>query len=111
MASLDLGDKAMNPFVMPNPLPRVLSYPVAVGIVMAVVVTSLLLIVSNKFDPTGGVYTISILILIAFLGELIYTSIFSVPTDEVTASIIGGLIAAVGSIVTYWLSRGREPPK
>jgi hypothetical protein len=35
--------------------------------------------------------------------------LFTIPTDEITSGAIGGLVAAFGAVVAYWLSRGRPP--
>lgn len=104
MASPDL-------VVTPNPLPRLIDYPASIGLVIAVVMTTVLLVVTSRFDPTGGSLTISLLVVLGFLGLVIFCALFTVPTDEITSGAIGGLVAAFGAVVAFWLGRGREPPK
>jgi hypothetical protein len=96
--------------VTPNPLPRLMDYPASIGIVIVVVLTSVLLFVSGKFDTSGGTLTISILVVLAFLSLVTYCALFTIPTDEITSGAIGGLVAGFGAVVAYWLSRGREKP-
>ena len=100
---------AMPDVVQPPPIPKLMDYPASVTIVMAVVFTAILLYVSGKLDPTGGMLTISLLIVLTFMGTVVFVLFFTVPTDEATSVVIGGLIAAFSAIVTYWLGRNRHP--
>jgi FtsH-binding integral membrane protein len=79
--------------------------------VVAIIGTIVLLFVAGRFDPSGGTLTISLLIVLAFIGAVIFTLFFTVPTDEITAAVIGGLVASFGAVVAFWLSRKSEPPK
>ena len=58
-----------------------------------------LLFVIGRFDPTGGSLTISLLMVLAFLEVVAFSAFFTVPADEITASAIGGLVAAFGAVV------------
>jgi hypothetical protein len=91
-----------------NPPPAVttfVSYPIAAGVCIAVGLTTLLLYVAGKFDPTGGPLTISILIVLGMLGACAYCLIFTVPQDDITPGVVGGLTAGFGAVVAYWLGR------
>ena len=63
--------------------------------------------ISTRFDQTGGALTISLLIVLAVIGVLAFCVLFTVPRDETTASVIGGLVAAFGGVVAYWLGKPR----
>jgi hypothetical protein len=93
--------------VIPPPSPKLLDYPASIGIALEIVFVTFLLFVASKFDPTGGVLTISLLIVLAFIAVVIFCAFFTVPTDEITASVIGGLGTAFGAVVAYWLSKPR----
>jgi hypothetical protein len=93
---------------VPPPTPRILDYPGSIGIGIAIVFTTILLIVSSRFDSTGGVLTISLLVTLAFLGAVVFCLFFTVPNDEVTSAVLGGLTASFGAIIAYWLGRPRE---
>jgi hypothetical protein len=97
--------------IVPPPTPKIMDYPASVGLMIAVVLTTMLLVVSSRFDPTGGTLTISLLVILAFLSLVTFCAFFTIPTDEITSGAIGGLVAAFGAVVAYWLGRGREPPK
>jgi hypothetical protein len=101
---------AQDLIVTPNPLPKLMDYPASIGIVIVVVLTSILLFVAGKFDPSGGTLTISILVVLAFLSLVTYCALFTIPTDEITSGAIGGLVAGFGAVVAYWLGRDRRPP-
>ena len=93
--------------VIPPPSPKLLDYPASLGIALEIVFVTFLLFVAGKFDPTGGVLTISLLIVLAFIAVVIFCAFFTVPTDEITASVIGGLTAAFGAVVAFWLNKPR----
>ena len=93
--------------VIPPPSPKLLDYPASIGIALEIVFVTFLLFAAGKFDPTGGVLTISLLIVLAFIAVVIFCAFFTVPTDEITASVIGGLTAAFGAVVAFWLNKPR----
>jgi uncharacterized RDD family membrane protein YckC len=97
----------MSPSELVNGPPHVdlLSYPISIGVTLGVVLTSILLVVSGRFDPTQGVLTISIMIVLGMLGATGYCLIFTIPTDDITPGIVGGLTAGFGAVVAHWLGR------
>jgi hypothetical protein len=97
----------MNPtdVVRPAPIPKLLDYPDVTGVAFAILFTIILVFVASRFDPTMGVLTISILIVLAFVGTVVFCLFFTVPNDEITSGVIGGLTAAFGAIVAHWLGR------
>ena len=51
------------------------------------------------------------------LGSVAYCLIFTIPTDDITPGVVGGLTAGFGAVVAYWLghrggggNRGDQPP-
>lgn len=94
--------------VVPPPTPKMLDYPALTIVFFGVIFTSILVVIVGKYDPSGGTLTISILVVLAFVGTVVFCLFFTVPNDEVTAGVIGGLIAAFGAIMSYWLSRDRN---
>jgi hypothetical protein len=95
--------------VAPPPTPRIVDYPGAVTITFVVVFTIVLMFMSDKFDPTGGALTLSLLVVLAFLAAVVFCAFFTIPTDEITSAVFGGLIAAFGAVMAHWLGRPREP--
>jgi len=95
----------------PPPIPKLLDYPASIGVALVVALTALLLFLAGRFDPTGGVLTISLMVVLAFLGLVVFCAFFTVPTDEITSSVIGGLTASFGAIIAYWLGvKKKDPP-
>lgn len=88
-------------------LPKVLDYPVTIGLTVEVIAVVVLLLIAKRYDPSGGSFTIALLIVTAMIGLTIYAALFTVPQDEETATVIGGLVAAFGAVVAFWL-RGRN---
>jgi hypothetical protein len=88
-----------------NPPPSVPVLPTGLMVAVAVLLTILLIVVSARFDKTGGVLTISLLIVVAFIGAVGYCLLFTVPIDEVTPSVVGGLTAGFGAVCAHWLGK------
>ena len=90
-----------------NAAPHValLNYPVAIGSILAVGLTAVVLYVAGRFDPTEGPLTISILIVLGMLGSVTYCLMFTIPPDDITPGVVGGLTAGFGAVVAYWLGR------
>lgn len=97
--------------IVPPPTPKLLDYPASLGIALEIVFVTILLFVSSKFDQSGGVLTISLLVVLAFIGVVTFCVFFTVPNDEATAAVIGGLTASFGAIIAYWLGRGAREPR
>lgn len=99
----------MTPSDVLPPVPKITDYPAAIGIMFAVVFTAVLVIVASKFDPTMGTLTISMLVVVVFIGTVLFCLFFTVPSNEINSGVIGGLIAAFGAVIAHWL--GRHPPR
>jgi hypothetical protein len=89
--------------------PAIADYPSAVAIVVVVVFTAVLLFVAGKFDPTKGVLTISLMIVLGMLGATAYCLVFTIPNDDITPGVVGALSAGFGAVVAYWLGRVTQP--
>jgi len=105
----DLIKDAVEAFNPPPPVPLT-GFPSSVAVAVVVVFTCGLLVVSNKFDPTDGPLTISLLITLGMLGAVAYCLIYTIPNDDITPGIVGGLTAGFGAVVAHWLGRTKEPP-
>lgn len=96
--------------VVPPPAVKLLNYPVSFGIVGAVIAICILLVVANKFDPSHGALTISLLVVLCFVGTVTFCLLYTIPQDQTTAAVVGGLVAAVGAVISYWL-KPKDPPR
>lgn len=83
------------------------NFPATIIVGSSVLLTSLLIVVAGRFDPTQGVLTISVLITIGMLGAIAYCLIFTIPQDDITPSVVGGLTAGFGAVLAYWFGRGK----
>jgi uncharacterized BrkB/YihY/UPF0761 family membrane protein len=100
--------------VIPPPTPRLIPYPGLIGIAALIVFTAGLLIIIDRFDGSHGILAISLLIVLAFIGVTIFCLFFTIPNDQVTAGVIGGLIAAFGAVVAHFIGKSNGtngPPK
>jgi len=86
----------------------------AFAVALAVVLTAILLVAAARFDETKGPLTISLLIVLGMLGAVAYCLIFTIPNDDITPGVVGGLTAGFGAVVAYWLGRRKDsgsPPE
>jgi hypothetical protein len=90
------------------PIPKLLDYPLTTGVVLGALATAFL-VVAGRFDPTGGTLTISILVVLAMVSVSIFVMLFSIPTDEITSAVLGGLVAAFGAVMAFWLGKRNGP--
>jgi hypothetical protein len=90
------------------PAAKMTDYPGVVALSLGVFLTTILVVVAGKLDPTHGVLTISLVVVLAFIGVIVVSVLWTIPTDETTSAVIGGLVAAFGAIVTYWIGRGKK---
>ena len=89
------------------PVPKILDYPSLFSVAFVVLFTSIMLVVSKQFDTTGGPLTISLIVVLAMVAVVAFSMIYNIPADdEVTPAVVGGLVAAFGAVVAYWLGRG-----
>lgn len=89
--------------VNPPPAVAIANYPSAIAVALAVAFTAVLLAAVKHFDPTLGALTISLLIVLGMLGAVAYCLIFTIPADDITPGVVGGLTAGFGAVVAYWL--------
>lgn len=88
---------------------KLFDYPAATSVVLGAIVVALMLLVAYRFDPTKGTLTISLLVVLTFIGALALSLRFVIPQDPETAALIGGIIAAMGAVVAYWLTpKGKD---
>ena len=50
------------------------------------------------------------MIVLGMLGTVAYCLIFTVPNNNITPGVVGGLTAGFGTVVAHWLGRGTERP-
>lgn len=102
---MTLADLAVPSLSLP-PTPRLFDYPGAVSVAFVVVFTAIALVISGRFDPTGGALTISLMVVLAFVAVVAFCLLFNIPAnDEVTPGVVGALVAAFGAVVAFWLGR------
>jgi membrane-bound ClpP family serine protease len=99
-----MADEVPSVLIPPGSLGKITAFPLLVGISVLVVAATLLLIVAQRFDPTQGPLTISLIVLLLFGAAVLFSLVYTVPQDQTTAAVIGGLTAALGAVITFWLA-------
>jgi hypothetical protein len=97
----------MSPAEVINPPPANIELT-AIGLAIGVILTTVLLIAAKFFDHTAGTLTISIMIVLGMLGATAYCLIFTIPTDDITPGVVGGLTAGFGAVIAHWFGRVRN---
>lgn len=92
--------------VVPPPLDVGLTnYPVLVAVTGVMFFLIIMLLLAKYVDPTHGPLTISLALVITFAGAVAFAMRFTIPQDAETGTLIGTLVLAIGSVVSYWLTR------
>jgi hypothetical protein len=90
---------------MNAPAPQMFDYPAATGAAIVVVLTALSLVVIQRFDPTGGSLTISLMVALSFIATLIFCLFLPIKEGAMTDAIIGGLVASFGAVIALWIRK------
>lgn len=90
------------------PVPKLLDYPIALTVAGAIIGVTVLLYIAKHFDSTGGVLSISLLVVVTFIATTVFCLLFNVPNDEITSSVVGGLTASFGAVIAFWLGKSRD---
>ncbi len=98
--------------IVPPPKTQIIDYPAAAAVGIVVIGCVALLLVVSRFDHSKGALTISLLIVLAMIGVVAFSLTVTIPRDETTAAVIGGLVTAFGGVIGYWLGKPRNegPP-
>ena len=97
--------------IVPPPKFTYVDFPATIAITTAVIGSCILILLASRFDQTKGALTISLLVILAFVGVLAYSVTVTVPRDETTAAVIGALTAGFGGVITYWLKNRNSEDK
>ena len=63
---------------------------------------------SRHMDTTGGLLTISILLILAFIAATFASMIYAIPQVPSTDILVGSLATALGAVVAYWLGNRKD---
>jgi hypothetical protein len=92
------------------PPPKVTDYPGIISAIGIVIGTGILLVIIKHFDATGGTLAVSLMVILSFIAVVAFSLLFNIPADdEVTPAVVGGLVAAFGAVIAYWLGRHNDP--
>ena len=93
--------------IAPPPSPKVVDFPGLSGVGAMICFVAVLLVSTKHFDPSGGEYTIALIVVLTFVGTVVFCLFFSVPHDDVTASVLGALSSAFGGVIGLYIGRKR----
>lgn len=82
----------------------VIPFPAAVGATASAILVVLVLSASRYFDTTGGLLTLSIMVVMAFIQVVFASLIYNVPQTPTTEILVGALATSLGAIIAYWMS-------
>jgi hypothetical protein len=82
-------------------------YPAFLTAAGVALLAAAILAVSRYMDQTGGLLTISIMLVLAFIASTFASMIYAIPQVPSTEILVGSLATALGAVVAYWL--GNRP--
>lgn len=91
------------------PPPQAFTLPGFAAIALGVILTGALLLFAMRLDHTKGALTVSLLVILGFMAALTWAVRYNIPQDPETAALVGGLVAAFGAVVAYWIGGGGHP--
>lgn len=83
----------------------VFPFPASIAAGIVVFLAVLTLLASSRFDQTGGLLTISILIVAAFIAVAFTSLLYNYQQTAVVDILVGALATALGAVVSYWMGR------
>lgn len=83
-------------------------YPGLVTASGVALVSMAVLVASRHFDTTGGLLTLSLLIVLAFIAVSLVSMLYDVPQTPTTEILIGSLATSLGALMSFWMSRRKD---
>lgn len=80
-------------------------YPAFLSSLGLALVSSLVLIISQRFDKTDGLLTLSILVVLGTIAATFASMLYNVPQVASTEILIGALATSLGAVVAHWMSK------
>lgn len=86
-------------------------FPALITAAGSVFFAAVIVIVARYFDVSGGLFTISAMVIIAFIAATIASMVYNVPQTPTTEILVGALATSVGAIIAFWVSGKRGGDK
>ena len=65
----------------------------------------LVLIASRRFDTTGGLLTLSIMIVAAFISVTFTALLYDIKQTPLSEILVGAMATSIGAVIAFWMSR------
>jgi ABC-type methionine transport system permease subunit len=73
-----------------------------VAAICVALITGVMVVVARKWDRSGGLLTVSILIVQGFITASFGAMIYNVRLNPITDILVGALATSMGAIVAHW---------
>ena len=85
------------------------------GFIAAITVaamTVVIVMVARRFDRTGGMLTISILVVQGFITGVYGAMLYEIRQNPITEILVGALATSMGAVIAHWVggTRAHTPP-
>lgn len=85
-----------------------LPFPASIAAGIVVLLSVLVLLASGRFDTTGGLLTISLMVVAAFVSVTFTVMLYPVPQTALVEILVGALATSLGAVIAFWMSyRGK----
>lgn len=81
-----------------------LPFPASVATVIVILMSVLLVVIANRFDNSGGIITVSVLVVAAFISVNFTGILYGVPQTPINEIMIGALATSLGAVIAFWMS-------
>lgn len=79
--------------------------PATLGTVAALTMAVLVLIAARRFDTTGGLLTLSIMIVAAFISVTFTALLYDIKQTPLSEILVGAMATSIGAVIAFWMSR------
>lgn len=83
-------------------------FPASIAAGIVVILACLALLAAHRFDATGGLLTISLMVVAAFISVNFTGILYGVPQTPINEIMIGALATSLGAVIAFWMSGGRR---
>lgn len=86
-------------------------YPAFLSTLGLALVGCVVVVVASRYDVTGGLLTVSIMLILATVAATFASFLYEIPQVPSTEILVGALATSLGAIVAHWVGRYADSHK
>lgn len=80
-------------------------YPAFLSTLGLAAIGAVIVVVARFYDPTTGLLTVSVLIVLATIAATFASFLYEIPQVPSTEILVGALATSLGAIIAHWVGR------